>query len=179
MGKSGREELVAEEVVLAYARILEPSLAAWLRARSELRGEPIVVLDVDDESTPEARLRAPVRSVSPEAARLGARPGLTGAQARSIAPEVRAIERSRAQEKAMMAALRDAAWSVSPSVEPAPGGVYVDLSGLGRLHPTPSDAAHALWRAARDIDVPVPSGSRARSRSHSSPRDTANRSSPT
>ncbi|HXD90712.1 MAG TPA: hypothetical protein VNU00_06600, partial [Candidatus Binataceae bacterium] len=65
----------------------------------------------------------------------GVQIGMTVAQARAILPGLIVMPPSSAAENAATAALADAAESLSPVVEMGtPGCVWIDLSGLGRIH---------------------------------------------
>ncbi|MBM4245092.1 MAG: hypothetical protein FJ148_14975, partial [Deltaproteobacteria bacterium] len=123
------------------------AVASLLRAEPELRGTPLVVSAGGN-----------VVAVSAEAARLGAQPGLTIAQAliRHADLVVRPLDvEARA---AAQAALVEVARSVSPRVEIVcddGGEVLLDVSGLERLFGSPAGIAAALLRRAERVGFPA------------------------
>lgn len=144
------------------------AVAALLRAEPELRGCPLVVCDASSRTVVEA---------SPEAARVGARAGLTIAQAliRHADLVVRPLDGEALAAAA--AALAEVGRSVSPRVEvvgepqdprapsragraavdlarerAAHGGeVVIDVDGLERLFGSPAGIAAAVLRRAERV----------------------------
>src|SRR5690349_2452081 len=102
-------------------------LAALRRAEPELAGRPVVVHERDDP-------HAPLTAVSSEARALGARPGLSTAQARMIAGGL-VVRCPRAEVlRSAEEALCDVAESFSPRIESAGGGVvFLEIDGLASL----------------------------------------------
>lgn len=124
------------------------AVAALLRAEPELRGTPLVVCD--------AGTRATVVEVSPEAYRVGARPGLTVAQAliRHADLVVRPLDVEALA--AAQAALAEVGRSVSPQVElvgeseQPPEPVRASAGLGGGEHRIASAAGYARSSDARD-----------------------------
>jgi protein ImuB len=132
---------------LAYLRVAEPSLQALLRSDPELAAQPLIVTD-GKERTPS------VIAVNSHARTLGARVGLTVAQARAVAPELVVRARSPALERAAQDALEDLAASFSPRLElRAPGEIVLDVGDLGRLFDGEEQIAAALWTGARKLGL--------------------------
>ena len=137
------------------------AIAAQLRAEPELRGCPLVVCD--------ASSRGVVVDVSREAHRVGARPGLTVAQAliRHADLVVRPLDVDALA--AARAALAEVGRSVSPRVEmvvvaepegtaetlpghtPRGGEIIVDVEGLEQLFGSTAGIAAALLRRAERV----------------------------
>lgn len=125
-------------------------VASLLRAEPELRGTPLVVT-----------VGGNVVAVSGEAERVGARCGLTIAQAliRHADLVVRPLDADALA--AARAALAEVARSVSPRVEIAGedgGEVLLDASGLDRLFGSPAGVASALLRRAERVGFPAGAG---------------------
>ena len=123
------------------------AVAALLRAEPEQRGTPLVVSAGGN-----------VVAVSAEAERVGARPGLTIAQAliRHADLVVRPLDVEALA--AARAALAEVARSVSPRVEIADvdgGEVLLDVFGLDRLFGSPAGVASALLRRAERVGFPA------------------------
>jgi len=123
------------------------ALAAQLRINPELRETPLAI-------SISTTTRAPLCEVSTAARRAGVFPGMTKAQARAVLPDLMVNPRSEAVERAAADALLDAANSFSPLIEDAaPGRVYLDLTGLGRLYGTESQMALELTRRVRQVGM--------------------------
>src|SRR5438132_11816286 len=105
-------------------------LAAALRTEPELRGRPLVTIDRDDP-------RAPLTAISAEARSLGARVGLSAAQARTILSALVVRRPSTEVLRAAQEAVLDVADSLSPIVENAAAGVtFLEIAGLESPLPT-------------------------------------------
>ncbi len=128
------------------------SLAALVRANPSLAGAPLAI---SDSLAPHSELL----TVSASARGFGVRPGMTLAQARSIVPNLVAMNRSLAAERSAIGALSDAAESLSPLVEPAGAGcVYLGLAGLGRLHGSEEEIAAELCRRVDRLGMEAAAG---------------------
>jgi protein ImuB len=122
-------------------------IAALVRANPEL-ADAILALSLS--AAPHAELVA----ISPPAFKLGIRAGMTIAQARAISGALTVAARSDAAEHSAVSALIDAAESVSPVVEAgAPGCVWLDLAGLGRIHAGEDEIASELQRRVRRVGM--------------------------
>jgi protein ImuB len=133
------------------------AVAAQLRAEPELRGCPLVVCD--------ASTRATVVDVSREAHRVGARPGLTVAQALIRHADLVVRPLDVAALEAAQAALVEVGRSVSPRIEivgaiagarpstarSGSGEILIDLAGLEQLFGSPAGIAAALLRRAERV----------------------------
>jgi len=134
------------------------AVAAQLRAEPELRGCPLVVCDASSRSV--------VTDVSPEAYRVGARPGLTVAQALIRHSDLVVRPLDVAALAAAQAALADVGRSVSPRVEivaaaeperalpgqaPYAGEILLDADGLEQLFGSVAGVAAALLRRAERV----------------------------
>lgn len=107
-------------------------LAARLRAEPDLRTGTVAVTEGNGTA---ARVVAATRA----ARRLGLRPGMTLAQARTLLPKLVARGRDAAAERAAQEALLDVAGLFSPRVEDTADGVVVlDVDGLERQFATES-----------------------------------------
>jgi protein ImuB len=134
-------------VRVAYLRVADPPLQAILRSDPDLAAQPLIVSD-GKERTPA------VISANLHAQKLGARAGLTVAQARAVAPEVIVRARSLALERAAQEALEDLAAAFSPRLEPrSPGEIVLDIGDLRRLFDTEEQIATALWNGARKVGL--------------------------
>lgn len=124
-------------------------LAALLRADPELRGQAVAVVR-------EAGARAPLVSISPEAARRGLAPGMSVAQARNADDSVAVRLLGEDGLRATQAALGDVGDSFSPRVEDAGDGVvYLDAGGLHSLFPTESALANAMAQRAQHLGLEI------------------------
>ncbi|MBV8360829.1 MAG: hypothetical protein JO189_23280 [Deltaproteobacteria bacterium] len=95
-----------------------------------------------------------LRFVSPRAASLGIRPGMTVAQARALSTALVVVLRSAAAEKSAAEALLAAARAVSPVVEARESGcVWLDLSGLGQIYQTEDEIAAELVCRVRQVGM--------------------------
>ncbi len=132
---------------LACLYVPDFPVAALLRAEPELRGQPAVV-------SSGAGARALVRSVSPEATRLGIAAGLTVTQARAVDADLVVRAQSEARERAAQAALGDVADSFSPRVENAGDGVvYLDADGLSALFSSENALVNAMAQRAVSLGL--------------------------
>ncbi len=127
-----------------------------MRAHPEWEGRPLVV-------SASAEPRAEILAVSPEAARLGIRPGASVVHGRALCAELRVRPASPDLERAARAALLDAALSTSPRAQPAPpasgpyageAAVFVDARGVEALFRSERGFAGALARRSREIGLP-------------------------
>ena len=122
-------------------------LAALCRAEPELRGRPVAVHDRDDP-------HAPLTAVSREARALGARPGISTAQARMISGGLVIRQPSSEMMRSAEEALLDVAESFSPRIESAPGGiVFLEIDGLTSLFGTESHLATSLAARVRRVGL--------------------------
>jgi protein ImuB len=129
-------------------------LQAMVRANPERREEALAVIE---GRTLNGGSRILV--VSSPVRRSGARPGMTVAQARALAPAARFVLRDHTLEVSARAALVDVARSFSPHIEVGRGDdlgwIYLDVSGLEHLVGPPDTQARALQRAARAVGLEV------------------------
>jgi len=132
-------------------------LAAELRARPELVGEPLAVASGPGP-------RAEILAVSPEAARRGVRAQTTIAQARALCGALRVQPASPALARAARDALLDVALSCSPRAALAPratgayageAAAYLDISGTTALFGSEAGLAAALTARARGVGLPA------------------------
>ena len=122
-------------------------LAAALRTEPELRGRPLVTIDSDDP-------RAPLTAISAEARSLGARVGLSAAQARTISSALVVRRPSTEVLRAAQEALLDVADSFSPRVENAAAGVaFLEIDGLQSLFGTEGHLATSLAARLRRVGL--------------------------
>ena len=128
---------------IACLLVADFPLAAILRAHPELRDQPLALIRMPTPKRSAAGSRkageyqphSELTHVSGSARATGVQIGMTVAQARAILPGLIVMPPSSAAENAADAALADAAESLSPVVEMGtPGCVWIDLSGLGRIH---------------------------------------------
>lgn len=112
---------------IACLLVCDFPVAALIRADPELGAARFAI----------GRTEAPhceLTAVSPRARAVGVRPGMTAAQARTIARDLVVVRASSGAERSAHDALLDVAGSFSPTVEAGePGCVWLDLAGLGRL----------------------------------------------
>ena len=132
-------------------------LAAELRARPELVGEPFAVASGPGP-------RAEILAVSPEATRQGVCVQTTVAHARALCGALRVQPVSHALERAARAALLDVALSCSPRAALAPraagayageAAAYLDASGTLALFESEAGLAAALTARARGVGLPA------------------------
>ena len=134
-------------------------VAALLRAEPELRGCPMVLCDsrrIAEQGRPLASARDTVVGVSREAERLGARIGMTVAQAlvRHADLVVRPLDHEAMA--AGQAALFEVAATISPRVQACCEGVILlDVTGVERLFGSTAGAAAALTRRAERVGFEV------------------------
>lgn len=140
-------------------------VAALLRAEPELRGCPVVVCEsrrTQSRGRPVASPRDVVVGVSREAERLGAKPGMTVAQAlvRHADLVVRPLDREAIE--AGRAALLEVATSLTPRLEAiavstSSGSfeILLDVSGVERLFGSPAGIAAACARRAERVGFEV------------------------
>lgn len=123
-------------------------LQAVLRAHPELRGQPLVITDGEGG-------RAAVSSVAQAAARLGARIGMTAAQAQATSGQLvlRALKPS--ELRAATDALLDVASAFSPAVQPhgEGAGALLEVGDLGQLFPTEDALAAAIAARAEAVGL--------------------------
>jgi len=122
-------------------------VAAQIRANPALDESP---LGIAQSTAPHCELLF----ISQRARAMGVRAGMTIAQARAISSELAVMVRSDAAEQSAQNALADAATSVSPVVEPgAPGVVWLDIAGLGRVFGNEEEIASELIRRVRRVGM--------------------------
>src|SRR4029077_13599171 len=120
---------------------------ALCRAEPELRGRPLAVHERDDP-------HAPLTAVSPLARELGARPGISTAQARMISGGLMIRQPRPEMMRSAEEALLDVAESFSPRVESAGGGVvFLEIDGLASLFGTESHLATSLSARLRRVGL--------------------------
>jgi protein ImuB len=126
-------------------------LAAAVRQNSDLRDQPLVLVESSGRRDPTGVANLECRFVSARARAMGVRPGMTVAKARAIAPTLIVTARSQAAEAAAAEALIDVASSLSPLVEAcADGEVYLDIGGLQRLYGNSSTDSRRHGAGAAD-----------------------------
>ncbi|HVA81622.1 MAG TPA: DNA polymerase Y family protein [Candidatus Binataceae bacterium] len=122
-------------------------IAAIVRANPALAD---AVLALAESSSAHAEILC----VSPQARALGIHAGMTLAQARNIASSIAVHAPARGAESSAHQALADAAESISPVVEPgAPGCVWLDLAGLGRIFTSEDALAAEITRRVRRLGM--------------------------
>ena len=142
---------------MRIACLLVPDLPLYaeLRARPELRGQPLVVTNGPGG-------RSEILAVSREAAGRGVRPGLTLPQARAVCPEIEVRVASPLLERTAREALLDVAFSLAPRAELAErgtglfaseGAVYVDATGIEALHESEQAFASMLHARAERAGI--------------------------
>ncbi len=134
-----RRTAAPREYACALATALP--LQALLRSEPDLAGRPVAV--VTGEGT-----RAVLAHASRAARTLGTAPGMTPAQARSVAPSVLLRTVAPPVVAAARQALLDAASAFSPEIEPRdPDAVVLDIRGTRGRYPTPQALGCALEAA--------------------------------
>jgi protein ImuB len=131
------------------ACILVPDfpIAAMVRANPALEGAALAI-------AASSAAHAEIDAVSAPARALGIRTGMTLAQARAISSRLIVNAPAPAAENSAHQALADAAESISPIVEPgAPGCVWLDLAGLGRIFASENELALELQRRVRKLGM--------------------------
>src|SRR5919201_2143511 len=122
-------------------------LCAAIRAEPQLAAAPLAVVQSGDLGG-----RAHVLGATPAAE--GVEPGQTLAEARAICPALVHRQASVERERAAAQAAVEAAATVSPRFEEAaPGLVYLDAEGLGRLFGDDRGVARALVAAAERVGL--------------------------
>src|SRR5262245_12990500 len=122
-------------------------IAALRRAEPDLHGRPLVAVEHEDP-------RAPLTAVSVEAAALGARPGLSVAQVRTISNTLLVRRPSAEVLRCAEEALFDVADSFSPRVENTGKGVaFLEIDGLQSLFGTESHLATSLAARLRRVGL--------------------------
>jgi nucleotidyltransferase/DNA polymerase involved in DNA repair len=127
---------------IACILVADFPLAAVTRANPELRDQPLAFtrLPTPKPSThnrgrSDYQPHSELSQVAAVARAMGVRAGMTVAQARALMPRLIVTQPSDAAEDAAADALTDAAESISPVVEAGtPGCVWLDLTGVARLH---------------------------------------------
>ncbi|HKV55760.1 MAG TPA: DNA polymerase Y family protein [Candidatus Binataceae bacterium] len=133
---------------IACVLVADFAVSAIARANPELRERPFALIRMptprrSNSNSNGSSARKPadyqphseLSQVSPTARAAGLRPEMTVAQARALMPGLIVTHPSPAAERSAADALLDAAESISPVAEAgAPGCVWIDLSGLGRLY---------------------------------------------
>ena len=132
---------------IAALRVPDFPLQALRRSAPELAEAPLVV-------AAGPLPRDEVVCVSAEAAELGARAGMTAAQARQVAPAALVRVTPEAAAAAAGEALADAAGGFSPHIRRhAPGEVLLDVGGLTPRFGSEGRLAHELLRACRHVGL--------------------------
>lgn len=141
---------------IACLRIPELPWVAEIRAEPELAGIPLVV-------TAGRQTGAEVLAASPEARRLGIRPGCSLAHARALCGALRVRRASPARMESARQALQDVALSFSPRAELPPPGpdappleavACLDAEGVGTLFGSERRFASALLARAERLGLP-------------------------
>jgi nucleotidyltransferase/DNA polymerase involved in DNA repair len=142
---------------IACILIADFPLAAVTRANPELHDQPLALVRMPSSKPTQrsGRRRADYQphselsQVSAVAKAVGLRAGMTVAHARAILSRLIVTQPSDAAEEAADDALIDAAESISPVVEAGtPGCVWLDLTGVARLH------RRALGASVSEPDAP-------------------------
>lgn len=132
---------------IACILVADFPFAALIRANPVLES---ATLALAESPAPHAELVA----VSALARASGIRPGMSAAQARAISPELTVVTRSSAAEHSAIGALIDVAESISPIVETGESGcVWLDLTGMERIHPDEEGLAAEIVRRARRVGM--------------------------
>lgn len=122
-------------------------LAALRRAEPDLHGRPLVTVAREDP-------RAPLTAVSAEALALGARPGISAAEARAISNALLVRQPHAEVLHSAEEALCDVADSFSPRVENAGGGVvFLEIDGLRSLFGSDRHLATSLVARLRRVGL--------------------------
>lgn len=122
-------------------------IAALIRSDDSLAGVPLVVSE-------SRAAHAEILFASEAALKLGVRARMTLAQARALAPALLAALRSMAAERSAADALIDAAEAMSPAVEAGePGCVWLDLTGMERIHGNEGELASELARRVKRVGM--------------------------
>jgi len=127
---------------IACILVADFPLAAVTRANPELRDQPLALIrlptprpSTHNRGRSDYQPHSELSQVAAVAQAAGIRAGMTVAQARAMLPRLVVTQPSDAAEDAAADALTDAAESISPVVEAgAPGCVWLDLTGVERLH---------------------------------------------
>ena len=132
---------------IACIMVHDFSIAAMVRANPALEGAALAI-------AASSATHAEVVAVSSSARALGIRAGMTLAQARAVSSKLIVNAPAPAAENSAHQALADAAESISPIVEPgAPGCVWLDLAGLGRIFSSEDELAIELQRRVRRLGM--------------------------
>lgn len=136
-----------ERIACLYIESLP--VAALVRLSPDLAGEALAVYRGRGG-------QAQVVAVTARAARAGVVPGMTVAQARSLAGDCLLRAHSPAAVRSALADLVEVAHSFSPRVTASPEGlVYLGLRGLAGLHPDERRLARKLQKAAARAGIQV------------------------
>lgn len=143
---------VIQEPRFLCVYVPEFAAQARLRHRSELRSEPIAILD----GTPPLQT---VCSTTQRARKMGISRGTTRAELDSF-PGVQSLLRSQPEERSAAAALLATLWNFSPRVQVLTGHhgahrVVVDIAGTERIFGEPAKLAQAVLRETREIGITV------------------------
>jgi protein ImuB len=123
--------------------------AALARRDPDLRDRPVAALET-------AGGTQSVCAVTPAARAGGIRPGMSAREARLRVPDLVGRVRDHAAEGSAAAALRDAAWALSPRVEVvAPEEVHLDLAGLASLAGPEARLGQRLVDAIAALGLPA------------------------
>ena len=132
---------------IACILVADFPLAALVRANPELEG---TLLALSESPSPHVEITA----VSAQARAAGVRCAMTIAQARALSSRVMVAARSSAAEDSAASALVDVAESISPVVEAGePGCVWLDLTGMDRIHPDEDELAAEMLRRVRRVGM--------------------------
>jgi protein ImuB len=130
---------------IACILVVDFPIAALMRANPELRDQPLALTRMPSaQSSPknagprrcaEYQPHSELSHVAMVAQAAGINTGMTVAQARAILPGLIVMHPSPAAEQAAIDALATAAESLSPVIEEgSPGCVWLDLTGMERVH---------------------------------------------
>lgn len=132
---------------IACIMVADFPIAALIRADASLASVPLVICE-------SRAAHAEILFVSETALKHGVRAGMTLAQARALTSALSVALRSPAAEVSAAAALLDAAEALSPAVEAdEPGCVWLDLTGIERIHRSEETAAAELARRVRQVGM--------------------------
>jgi protein ImuB len=140
---------------IACAHAPQLGLQAILRRDPELwqaRNAPAVLASGKSD-------RARIVHLTTAARRMGIRPGLTVAQARSLASAqgetLRVLAQSEADTNAAQAALQDLGLAFAPRIDSESERVFFEVGDLGALYPTESAVMEAISRRALQLGLAV------------------------
>ena len=139
---------------LACLFVPQIALQAALRRRPELRGGP-VALTHTSIGRDGRRTQPRIVTVSAEARRAGARPGLTAAQGMAACAGLSLLPMAEVDVAAAEAALGDLGFGFAPRIEREPGRVFLQVDDLGALHPSEAVLAQTIAEGALRVGLGI------------------------